>query len=531
MNSIYSRDTQLHGSAEWASRAYLRSRNYGEKGDIFLGYGLPENNKESCYPITTSTQRHLLTAGSTRSGKLLAASVPRCMDHKGPLVVIDTKDGEITLIVARYRRDVLKRKIVVIDSWGKVTSHLGLEPDSFNTLDWLDPEGDDFFEDAMLVAESIVPDQASTEPFWVDEARALICGLIMYIAATPKILIPTEKKSRDLTQMRRLLNLSPVGFEEMVEGKYLRDENGKEIQLIRAGMAQSSNELVRAAASRIMNKSSREFSGVLSTAQQNTHFLESARIGKSLGSSTFSMEDLESGDIDIFVTLPAGRLFNYHRFLRLLLSIFITAVTRFDSKPNPPVYFLIEEAATLGRLPIIEKAYALLAGYGAQMHMITQDFNQLASIYKGNWQSIIANCGVIQLIGIMDMFTAEYVSKLCGTSSIEALSHTSSETRAGLFSSPSYFSAQDSLTSRALITPHESQTMHPSAQILILANSQPVLAYKPVYFLDSRYRDKRGRPLFDIHPHYKHLPTPKGINFTKSGVDVARIIGDIFMGG
>ncbi len=313
---IYSRDTQLHGSAEWASRDYLRSRNYGENGNIFLGYGLPENNKEGCYPITTNTQRHLLTAGSTRSGKLLASSVPRCMEHQGALVVIDTKDGEITHIVGRYRRDVLKRKIVVIDSWEEVTSYLGLKADSFNPLDWLNPDSDDFFEDAMLNAESIVPEQSASEPFWTDEARALICGLIMYIAATSTVLLPTEKKSRDLTQMRRLLNLSPIEFEEMVGGKFEKDETGKKIRLLRPGMAQNRNELVRAAASRIMNKSPREFSGVLSTAQQNTHFLESSRIGKSLGSSTFSIKDLERCDTDIFITLPAGKLFNYHRFLR-----------------------------------------------------------------------------------------------------------------------------------------------------------------------------------------------------------------------
>jgi len=381
-----------------------------------------------------------------------------------------------------------------------------------------------------MIADSLIANHSTKDPFWNDEARALIMGLVMYVAATPQILIPTEEKSRDLSQVRRLLNLPANRFTEMVGGAFEKDIDGN-LKLIHPGMAQSKSEPVRAAAARIMSKASKEFSGVLSTAQQNTHFLESPRIQKSLSASDFSFDELENGNIDIFIVLPAGRLTTYNRFLRMLLSIAITAITRFKTKPNPPVYFLLEEAAALGRLEVIETAFGLMAGYGMQLHLIVQDFNQLVSLYSERWQTFVANSGVIQIFGTRDLMTAEYISRLCGTTTMESLSQASAEMRAGLFSDPQYLSRDDAHISRNLITPDEIMTMHSAAQILILSNAHPVACFKTAYFLDKRYRDKKGHPLFDIHPHYADQPLAHPVNFQRTGFDIGGALGQIFDGG
>lgn len=528
-NRIYSRNPDLHGSAHWASREYLQERNYGQNGKIFLGYGLPEHNKAKSYAITSSTQRHLLTVAPTRSGKLLTSSMPRCLEHKGSLVALDVKDGELALIAARYRKDYLGHKVVVIDPWDEACSQLGLTPSRINVLDWLDAQGDDFVEDALLIANALISDRGTKEPFWSDEARSLVMGLILYVAATPLVLLPTEKKSRDLAQVRRLLNLSKDDFRDMVCGKF--EGKGDNVELVHPGMAQSANEHVRAAAARILNKADKELSGVISTAQQNTHFLESPKIQRSLEASDFSFEELEHGNIDIFIVLPAGRLYSYSRYLRMLISIAITAITRFKSKPDPPVYFLIEEAAALGRLEVIESAYGLMAGYGMQLHMIVQDLNQLASIYEKRWQTFIANSGVIQVFGTNDLMTADYVSQLCGVTTVESLSEHSAQMRAGLFSSPNYLSREDSVTPRKLIMSDEIMAMHPATQILILSHCRPIACFKTAYFLDRRYRKKNGAPIFDIHPHYADKPLARAIDFINKGQNIALALEQIYKGG
>lgn len=527
---IYSRDPDLHGSAQWATPEHLKKRALGENGQIFLGYGQPEHSKARSFAITSNTQRHLLTVAPTRSGKLLTSSAPICMEHPGSLLILDIKEGELAQITAGFRRYVLGQEIYIIDPWDIVCSRLGVTPACFNVFDGLDPDSDEFVEDAMIIADSLVTDRGTKDPFWNDEARALIMGLILYVAATSLVLIPTEKKSRDLGQVRRLLNLSRREFKALVSGKFEIDGEGN-ATLVHPGMAQSSNEYVRNAASRILSKAEKELSGVLSTAQVHTHFLESPRVQRSLSKSDFSFEELENGKTSIYIVMPAGRITTYNRFLRMLICIAITAATRFKTKPNPPVYFLIEEAAALGRMDVIETAFGLLAGYGFQIHMFLQDLNQLFSLYGERWQTFIANSGVIQIFGTRELMTAEYVSRLCGITTIESLSEYSASMRAGLFSDPNYLSRDDGLISRSLITPDEIMTMHPSAQILILSNAHPVICFKTAYFLDSRFRKKNGDPLFDIHPAYADRPLPKSINFLRAGLDIGHTLDPIFDGG
>ena len=59
-------------------------------------------------------------------------------------------------------------------------------------------------------------------------------------------------------------------------------------------------------------------------------------------------------------------------------------------------------------------------------------------------------------------------------------------------------------------------------------NTHPAIAYKTAYFLDARYRDKKGLPLFDIHPDYADKPLPRPIDFTKAGLDIGAVLNPIF---
>jgi len=191
----------------------------------------------------------------------------------------------------------------------------------------------------------------------------------------------------------------------------------------------------------------------------------------------------------------------------------------------------MEEAAALGRMEVIETAFGLMAGYGMQLHMIVQDLNQLVSLYGERWQTFIANSGVIQIFGTRDLMTSEYTSRLCGITTIESLSEYSAEMRARLFSDPNFLSREDALTSRSLITPDEVMTMSPVAQILILSHANPIACFKTAYFLDHRYRNKNGSPIYDIHPNFADDPISRPVNFTKQGLNIAAPLSSIFDGG
>jgi type IV secretion system protein VirD4 len=43
-----------------------------------------------------------------------------------------------------------------------------------------------------------------------------------------------------------------------------------------------------------------------------------------------------------------------------------------------------------------------------------QDLNQLKALYKDRWQTFIGNTGALTAFAPQDLFTADYLSRLCG---------------------------------------------------------------------------------------------------------------------
>ena len=79
---------------------------------------------------------------------------------------------------------------------------------------------------------------------------------------------------------------------------------------------------------------------------------------------------------------------------------------------------------------------------------------------------------------------------------------------------------------RRLITADELMSLHPSVQVIALAAARPVIGYRPVYFLEKRFRDRCGKPLYDIHPSRAGLPVTRAVEFTAPGLALGALLGD-----
>lgn len=492
---VWASDPHAHGSARWADAAHLQERSYGPDGRHTLGY-LPVPGR-GAVPVTYNGERHEMIVAPTRGGKGVSGSMVRLLEHTGSVVVKDDKDGEQALITARYRRDVLGQKIILIDPEDKVAWRLGMKPTSINAIAGLQPYGSNAFSDAMAIAEACVMRDGHGDSHWDDEAVSLITGLALFCSALGK---------PELAGVRRLLNSSKEEFKDAV---YL--------------MQNMDFDLVRAVGNRIDNKEERELASVISTAQRHTHFLENSRLAASLGGEGLDPNDLVNG-VSIYIILPAERIRMAKRWLRVLISYLLNSVMALAVKPPQPVLFVLEEMATLERMPIIETAVGLMAGYGLQFCMVVQDFTQLRDLYRERWETFLANSGTIQCFGTNDRFTAEYLSALCGSASVEQLSFESARERAHIIGDPDYRSAGDALIGRRLITPEELMSLHPSVQLIKLAAARPVMAYRPVYFLEERFRHYTGQPLYSIHPNFEGKPVPPAFDFTSPRLDLGAVL-------
>jgi len=320
-----------HGSARFATKAERASLVHASSG-LLIG-----RDPDTGALLRYAGPAHLLTMAPTRTGKGVGTIIPNLLTLERSILCIDPK-GENAMITAKARDRF--GPVHILDPFG-VT---GLPTSAFNPVARLDPEHPDAMEEANALAEALVQDAPGEtgEAHWNEEAKALLSGLILQIAAAE----PSER--RNLSTLREYLTLAPEGFSELLK---------------RMQQSSDAHGLIARAANRHLGKADREAAGVLSTAQRHTHFLDSPRMGLVLSRSDFAFADLKHRTTTIFLVLPPDRLETYARWLRLMLTAGLTAMARESSQSREPVLFLLDEFASLGRLPAIERAMGLMAGY------------------------------------------------------------------------------------------------------------------------------------------------------------------------
>ncbi|PYO40429.1 MAG: conjugal transfer protein TraG [Gemmatimonadetes bacterium] len=375
-----SRPADSHGSAHWGDGANLR----GEQG-LLLG-------RERQRLLRFSGEGHVLTVAPTRAGKGVSAVIPNLLDYPGSVLVTDPK-GENYAVTATWR-EALGHTVHAFDPFGVVQGEA-----AYNPLDLIDAASAEAVDDARLLADMLVLPGAreGEQAFWNEEARGVLTGLILHVAANA----PAEM--RTLTHVRELLTAPPEAFADVL----------KEMQA-----SEAVGGLVARAAARLLQKATKERSGVLSTAQSHTHFLDSPRMAEVLKRSTVDFSQLKRQPMSVYLILPTDRIDAYARWLRLLIACALRATARTTGQPKERVLVLLDEFAHLGRMHPVQRDIGLAGGFGVTFWLIVQDLSQLKSTYAETWPTFLANVDVLQAFGINDWDTAEYLSKMTGESTI-----------------------------------------------------------------------------------------------------------------
>lgn len=444
---------RVHGSARWMEGEELDA--YGMKGSASTGLvvGLWDDGHTSDL-IRFNEKGHLLTFAPTGAGKGVGSIIPNLLTYPGSFVCIDPK-GENAVVTAPQRTK-LGNVVLVLDPFQRTAPYLPGCQVTFNPLAMIDPDGPRASDDATILAEALVPNESkSSDPFWDTEARALLSGLILYVAAH----VPPER--RNLAHVRDLLNSSPDDWKGLL-----------------LHMSKSDNRLVAAAGNRALQKVDKEAAGILSSAQSHTHFLDSEAMRRMVSGPPFDMAKLKTHDkpISLYLVLPAEELRTHSRWLRVMISMILTALSREAKKPEHDVLFMLDEFAALGHMPIVETAMGLMRGYGIKLWPILQDLPQLKHTYQ-KWESFVANAGCIQFFGVNDKETAEYASKLLGQETVSTTSQGTGHSSQGNTSSTTL-----SYTGRALMMPDEVMRLPDWQMLLTLRAKPPVLCVRPVYY-------------------------------------------------
>ena len=144
-------------------------------------------------------------------------------------------------------------------------------------------------------------------------------------------------------------------------------------------------------------------------------------------SSDFRIHDLMNRDkpVDLFLVVSPAAIDRVRPLMRLIVDLIIRRICasmEFKDGASVAAYkhrclLMLDEFTSLGKLPIVEKAIAYIAGYGGKMYIIVQDTKQLNGVY-GKDNAIMANCHVRIAYAPNDPETAELLSKMTGQTTV-----------------------------------------------------------------------------------------------------------------
>ena len=365
--------------------------------------------------IRIPIEGHGLTIAPPRSGKFVSCISPNLAATKdigwhGPVVSIGPK-GEEYSVWAKHR-EKMGHKVILIDPFN-VVKNLGINANldyltnantyNFNPLDFI-RDGSEMVRDIGALMDALIePSSSATsdnaEHFQLG-ARRIISGFIAWVMATE------PKCNQNLIKVKELFNQPEDELLELLQSMSNADyEFG-------FGLPQD-------AANLLLNIDSRERGSFFSTVTNALNYLKYPEMINHLKISDFDMEDLLDGKTDLFIVIPGNLTTDLKPWARLWVTLPIELLYR--KRPKERILMMIDEMASLGKIPQIKKAFNLNAGYGVSIWGFTQNIKDLYEVY-GQYaaDAMLGMAEFVQFfnVGASDLFTQNYLSNVIGNTTV-----------------------------------------------------------------------------------------------------------------
>ena len=405
-------------------------------------------------PCRTGSTHALAFAGSG-AFKTTSVAIPALLTWTGSAVVLDPScELAPMLTVARER---LGHRVVTLDPASPAVG--------FNILDWIDP-ADPLVEAKIeavvrwLGVETTPQQEGGTAGFFSDLGNATIGVAIADTICNPKV----PARHRTLKRVRALLVQPEPTFRE----------------ILRKIHAHSVSPFARQLAGSLIDIADETFSGVYTNANRATRWLSTAGFADLVSGDSFRTDELCRGQLTVFVQIPLHVLQNTPALARVVIGALLNAVYQADGKVDGRVLYLLDEAARLNRMSILETARDAGRKYGITLLLLYQAVGQLVEQWGAPGKSAwYASTSWRSYAGVQDYETALEVSRLCGSYGAAATSVSRGQGGGG---APTRNETQGELK-RLLIEPSEIlQDLRADEQIVIRAGSRPIRCGRAIFF-------------------------------------------------
>lgn len=357
-------------------------------GDIFLG--VDERGRE----IGIQTERHAIAIAGARSGKGAALLIPNLLRWPENTLTIDPK-GENCERTYQARL-AMGFPVVALDPF-----HIADIPASirggFNPLHGLTPATRRVREKIMMLADGMVVSHDPKHTDWVDGTRTILAGLIAYNVEKA----PAEHRNLNLVR------------QTLMQGNDALKTDAEEMMTCTGcgGLATAAGVSILTALSSTKGIER----DCLNKAREVTKWLDSDEIKAMLSASSFSMDDLKSGKLSLFLILSPDDIEHYAMFFRLFVRSALSTMLEGGSGKGNRCLFLLDEFYSLGKLDIVAKSAGLMPSYGVHLFPFLQDLGQLQTLYGAmGAETFFGNADAHIFFGNSDPLTLKFVSERLG---------------------------------------------------------------------------------------------------------------------
>jgi type IV secretion system protein VirD4 len=395
-----------HGSARWATTSDLRRASLLADQGVVLGRwpGLPERR------IVDGSDHHILLVMPPGAGKTTGPILSTLATNRASCFVLDPK-GELFETSSGWRATMGHRVIRFAPTLALLEGGAA----RWNPLDEIERGPGDVAQVTEMARNLIsYPAETTGEGHWIAGARSLFVLLSLHV-------IYADKLPSTLAAARELLNTAEPDklFAHLAE--FPHDPDGLRYCWRDAltGERLKTHPEVARQARRFKATPERERGSLVSSLQPFLDLWGDPVVARSTETSDFALDFLLGEQpTTLYASVPYHDLARVGGLMRLLLTaLFRRVALRGADRKARRFEILLDEFASLGRIPVIEDTLAYLRGYGVRCTLAVQDLNQIVRNFSKT-ETLTGNCGVLVATATQQSETRTLLSKLTGETTL-----------------------------------------------------------------------------------------------------------------
>ncbi|RQU79329.1 type IV secretory system conjugative DNA transfer family protein [Burkholderia cenocepacia] len=421
-------------------------------------------------------QQFVLLAAPTRSGKGVGIVIPNLLSYEHSAVVLDVKQENFA-VTAGFRA-----------KHGHAVYLFNPFAEDFRTARYnpLSAISAGIFRvgDILAIGYALYP-PGGHDSFWNDSARNLFLGLTLLLCELRDA--RTKDNARDLDLPDYPVTIGEVLRQSSGRGQPVKPYLGAMLANCGAVLSGACVD----ALNRFLANDDKVLASILATFNAPLTIWANPVVDAATSANDFDLRDVRRRKMTVYLGITPDHLAESAVLLNLMFSQLVNLNAKALPQDDPALRYqcllLMDEFTSIGKVGIIARAVAYMAGYNLRLLAIIQSVAQLESVYgRDDARTFATNCALQLLYPPREQKDANEYSEMLGYFTQRSVS----VSRPRGWMAKGRPSENISDQRRALLLPQELKELGQDREIILLENTKPILASKIVYYRDPVFQSR-----------------------------------------